>query len=127
MFDHEHSNHVVSMKLHITPHHLTLSEALNGFTARKLSALGGITPDIDAAHVVLRLDPKTNPERRFSASVRLVVRGADVFARGTGQDLYTTIDQVVDKLTNGLRARKSRLHSWHRRPDASPLRNFAAA
>lgn len=115
------------MKLHIIPHHLTLSEALTSFTSRKISGLGEITRDIEAAHVVLRLDPKTNPERRFSASVRLFVRGADVFARSTGHDLYATIDRVVDKLTNGLRARKSRLHSWHRLRDANPLRNFAAA
>jgi ribosomal subunit interface protein len=100
---------------------------LSGFTTRKISALADITRDIDAAHVVLRLDPKTNPERRFSASVRLVVRGADVFARDTGHDLYATIGRVVDKLTNGLRARKGRLHSWHRQRDVSLLRNFAAA
>lgn len=115
------------MKLHIIPHHLTLSEALDGFTTRKISALDGITPDIEAAHVVLRLDPKTNPERRFSASVRLAVRGTDVFARDTGDDLYATVDRVVAKLRNGLRARKSRLHRWHRQRDASPLRNFTAA
>lgn len=115
------------MKLHIIPHHLTLSEALNSFTTRKISGLGEITRDIDAAHVVLRLDPKTNPEQRFSASVRLVVRGADVFARGMGHDLYPTIDRVVDKLTNRLRARKSRLRSWRPLRDASPFRNFATA
>lgn len=117
------------MKLNIIPHHLALSEALSGFTARKISALGEITRDIDAApvDVVLRLDPKTNPERRFSASVRLAVRGADVFARGTEHDLHATIERVVDKLMNGLRARKSRLHSGPRLRDASQLRNFAVA
>lgn len=114
------------MILHITPHHLTLTAAVNGFTTRKISRLGDISPDIDAAHVVLRLDPKTNPERRFSTSVRLVVRGADVFACGTGRDLYATVDCVVDKLTSGLRARKSRRQSWPRFRDPSPLHNFAA-
>jgi len=102
------------MKLHIISHHLPLSEALSGFTTRKVSALEQIAPNIDAAHVVLRLDSKTNPERRFSASVRLAVRGDDVFARDTGHDIYATINCVVGKLTNGLRARKSRLHSWRR-------------
>lgn len=117
------------MKLHITPHHLTLSGALRGFTARKVSALGRITRDIDAAHVVLRLDRTTRPDRRFSAGVRLVVRGADLFARGKGSDLHATIDRVVDKLTNGLRARKSRLHSRsrHRLRDASPFCSLALA
>ncbi len=115
------------MKVHIIPHHLVLSEAWSEFAARKISALGEITRDIDAAQVVLRLDLKTNPEQRFSASVRLVVRGADVFARGTGHDLSTTIDRVVDKLTNRLRTRKGRLRGWHRLGDASPSRIFEAA
>ena len=102
------------MKIHITPHHLSLTDALQQFAARKVSALDGISRDIDAAHIVLRDDSKTNPERRFSASVRLMVRGADVFARGAGHDLYATIEKVVQKLTSGLRTRKSRLHDRHR-------------
>jgi len=35
--------------------------------------------------------------------------------------------RVVGKLTNGLRARKSRRYSWHRLGDANPLRNVAIA
>lgn len=65
--------------------------------------------------------------RRFSPSVRLLVRGATVNVRGTRDDLYATIGRVVDKLANGLLSRKRRQHSGPHLRDENPLRTFAAA
>jgi putative sigma-54 modulation protein len=97
------------MNIHITLHHLTLTPALRDFTTRKIAGLGEMVPDIVAARVVLRLDPKASPERRFSARVRLAVRGMDIFASDNNGDLYAAIDNLVDKLARGLRKRKTRL------------------
>lgn len=103
------------MHIHIITHHLTLTEGLHDFTVRKIAGLDRLVHRIIGAHVVLRYDSSVALDQSFSVRVRLVVRGLDIFASDADGDLYAAVDKVVDKLASGLRQRKSRLQSRHRR------------
>jgi putative sigma-54 modulation protein len=102
------------MQIHVTPHHLTLTPSLRQFAADKIAALGDRIAEVFAAHIVLLHEHGHAPGGRFSARVRLAVRGNDVHAHGTDGDLYAAIDQVVDKLARRLRKRKTRRLARHR-------------
>ena len=97
------------MKIHVTPRHLRLTEAIEQQTVAKLDALSGINSRVLAAHVILGQDPGANPERRFMVSARLSVAGPDLHAEEHCHDLYAAIDAVAAKLARQLRKRKTRL------------------
>jgi putative sigma-54 modulation protein len=112
------------MHIHLITHHLTLTEGLHDFAVRKIAGPERLDHQIVGAHVVLRYDSSVALEQSFSVRVRLAVRGLDVFASDVDGDLYAAIDKVVDKLASGLRQRKSRLQSRHRR--RTPIAGIAA-
>jgi len=97
------------MKIHLTPHHLRLTEAIEQQTVAKLSSLDEINDHVIAAYVVLAQDQTGDPDARFSVSARLAVGGPDLHAEERGNDLYAAIDAVTAKLARQLRKRKTKL------------------
>ena len=67
------------------------------------------------ARVTLEHDHTRVPERQFKCSMRLGVRGPDLFAEDTESDLYTAIDLVTKKIEQQIRKRhnkqKARRHT----------------
>src|SRR3954451_22349876 len=99
--------------IHITPHDLQLSPAINDFIRIKLSGLSRFAGDIVAAEVVLR--GKAGAAHLFSVTARLALPGRDVHANATGADLYSAINQLVARLARLSRKRKTRLGRLFRR------------
>jgi len=97
------------LSIHITPHHLRLSQALYGFTYDKLSKVPRFASDVQSADVVLRRHHGTSDGKRFSASARLALAGRDIHATAAHADLYAAIVKLVGLLARGLRKRKTRL------------------
>jgi ribosomal subunit interface protein len=93
--------------IHITPHNLTLSPALQQFIRRKMSALSRFAGDMLAAEIILR--GKSDAPHLFSLSARLALPGRDVQGNAVHENLYTAIDQLVAKLARLSRKRKTRL------------------
>jgi ribosomal subunit interface protein len=63
---------------------------------------------IVAARVTLEHDHTRVPERQFSCSMRLDVRGPDLYAKDIESDLYAAIDAVTKKIEQQIRTRHSR-------------------
>ncbi len=97
------------MQIHLSPRHLTLTAAIHGHVASKISHLEEIVENILAAHVVLIHDEKRNPSRAFHVKVHLAVPGPDIYAEDAESDLYAAIDKVTSKLARQLRKRKTRI------------------
>ena len=93
--------------IHITPHNLTLSPALQQFIRRKMSALSRFAGDMLAAEIILRGKP--GAPYPFSLSARLALPGRDIQGNAVHENLYTAIDQLVAKLARLSRKRKTRL------------------
>jgi putative sigma-54 modulation protein len=105
------------MKIHLTPRHLRLTDAIEKQTVQKLAALTDINNRVVAAHVTIGQDPAANPESRFTVSARLSVAGPDLHAEVHSANLYAALDAVASKLARQLRKRKTRLTD-HRRSRA---------
>ena len=97
------------MKIHITPRHLRLTEAVESQTIAKLETLSHINGRIESAHVVVESADAVDPAKRFIASARLAVAGPDLFAEESAADLPSALDAMTSKLARQLRKRKTAL------------------
>ena len=97
------------MQIHLSPRHLTLTAAIHGYVAEKVSHLETITDGIIAAHVVLLHDETKT--KKHTVKVHLAVPGPDIHAEDKEDDLYAAIDKVVDKVSQQLRKRKTKITS----------------
>jgi putative sigma-54 modulation protein len=91
------------MKLIIIPHSVTLTKAIEDHIVAKLDKLDHMDQRIVDARVTLEHDHTRVPEKQFSCSIRLGVRGPDLFAEDRESDLYAAIDIVVKKIGQQIR------------------------
>ena len=85
-----------NLPIHITAHHLHLSDSLCRFARKKITALRRFANDALGADVVVRRH--AGAKKRFSASVRLALPGRDIHARAVASDLHAAIGKLVAKL-----------------------------
>src|SRR3954464_15775354 len=103
-----------TIPLHITPHHLTISNPVREFLRIKISALARFAGDILSAEVVLR--GPSGAAHQFSVSARLALPGRDVHGHATHSNLHGAVNRLVARLGRLSRKRKTRLSSVVRRP-----------
>lgn len=96
------------MKLVLTTHNLTLTEAIKQHIQDKLDKLDHFDHQAVDARVTLEHDHTRIPERQFSCSVRLSVPGPDLFVEDAERDLYAAIDLAVKKVEQQIRTRQSK-------------------
>ena len=98
---------MTNLPIHITAHHLRLSDSLRQFAGKKIATLTRFANDTLAAEIVLRRHGGAAP--RFSASARLALPGRDIHGRAIHGNLYVAIGKLVAKLARLARKRKTRL------------------
>jgi putative sigma-54 modulation protein len=96
------------MKLVLSTHNVTLTKAIEDHVLAKLDKLEHFDRWAVDARVTLEHDHTRVPERQFSCSIRLVVRGPDLFAEDRESDLYAAIDIVTKKIEQQIRKRQSK-------------------
>ncbi|MGD0351462.1 MAG: ribosome-associated translation inhibitor RaiA [Verrucomicrobiota bacterium] len=96
------------MKLILTTHNLTLTKAIEDHLLDRLQKLDHFAQRAVDARVTLEHDHTRVPERQFSCSIRLAVRGPDLFAEDVESDLYAAIDRVTKKIEQQIRKRHNK-------------------
>lgn len=96
------------MKLILSTHNVTLTKAIEDHVLDKLDKLDHLDRWAVDARVTLEHDHKRLPEKQFSCSIRLGVRGPDLFAEHADEDLYAAIDKVAKKVEQQIRKRQSK-------------------
>src|SRR5882672_6413886 len=103
------------MKLVLSTHNLTLTKAIEDHLGTRIEKLDQLDPRAIDARVTLEHDHTRTPERQFCCSIRLSVRGPDLFAEDHESDLYAAIDLVTKKIEHQVRKRhKKALERWHK-------------
>jgi putative sigma-54 modulation protein len=87
---------------------VTLTKAIEEHVLAKLDKLEHLQKRAIDARVTLEHDHTRVPERQFACSVRLAVRGPDLFAADRESDLYAAIDIVCKKIEQQIRKRQSK-------------------
>ena len=96
------------MKLILSTHNVTLTKAIEDHVIAKLDKLDHLDHRAVDARVTLEHDHTRAPEKQFSCSFRLAVRGPDLFAEDRESDLYAAIDLVVKKIQQQIRKRQNK-------------------
>lgn len=96
------------MKLILSTHNVTLTKAIEDHVLAKLDKLERLNSRVVDARVTLEHDHTRVPERQFSCSIRLTLRGPDLFAEDRESDLYAAIDLVEKKIEQQIRKRQSK-------------------
>jgi putative sigma-54 modulation protein len=96
------------MKFILSAHNVTVTKALEDHILGKLEKLEHFDRWAVDARVTLDHDNTKAPEKQFKCSVRLGVRGPDLFAEDVESDLYTAIDLVFKKIEQQIRKRHNR-------------------
>lgn len=106
------------MKLILSTHNITLTDAIEKHILDKLDKLEHFDRWAVDARVTLEHDNTRAPERQFACSMRLAVRGPDLFAEDRESDLYAAIDKVAKKMEQQIRKRHSK-HKARKHTEAS--------
>ena len=103
------------MKLILSTHNVTLTKAIEDHILVRIDKLEHFDRWAVDARVTLEHDHTRAPDRQFGCSLRLSVRGPDLFAEDHDADLYAAIDKVAKKIEQQIRKRhnkhKARKHT----------------
>lgn len=104
-----------SMKLILTTHNVTLTDAIESHILSRIEQLSHLDPRAIDARVTIEHDHSKVTERQFKCSIRVTEPGPDLFAEDAESDLYAAIDLVAKKIEQQMRKRhnkfKARNHS----------------
>lgn len=110
------------MKLILSTHNVTLTKAIEDHILGKLDKLEHFDRWAVDARVTLEHDHTRAPGRAFSCSMRLSVRGPDLFAEDREEDLYAAIDLAAKKIEQQIRKRHNKTKA-RKHQDAAKLKN----
>ncbi len=85
------------MQIEIDGHSLEVTEAIKNYVEKKLEKLDHKTK-IMSAHIHLKVEKKF--EHHAAADVH--IKGTNIEASATAEDLYAAIDAMIDKLSRQL-------------------------
>jgi putative sigma-54 modulation protein len=101
------------MNLTISGHHLEVTQALRSYVTTKLDRITRHFEQVVDIKVILTVENQKEKERRQRAECNIHVRGNDMFAESSHQDLYAAVDELVDKLDRLVGRYKTRLQDHH--------------
>jgi len=91
------------MKLIISPHNLTLTEAIDDHVRSRIEKLEHIDRNAIDAQVTLEHDKTKAPEKAFKCAILLRMPGPDLYAEDHEDNLYAAIDLVTKKVQQQIR------------------------
>jgi putative sigma-54 modulation protein len=101
------------MNLTISGHHLEVTPALRNYVTTKLDRITRHFDQVVDIKVLLTVEKQKEPERRQRAECKIHVKGNDMFAASSHEDLYAALDELVDKLDRQVGRHKTRLQDHH--------------
>jgi len=101
------------MNLTISGHHLEVTPALNNYVKTKLDRITRHFDQVVDIKVLLTVEKQKEKERRQRAECNIRVKGSDLFAESSHEDLYAAVDELVDKLDRQVMRHKDRIRDHH--------------
>lgn len=96
------------MQISVTGHHIEVTESMRDYVDTKFEKLERHFDNVTDVHVILAVE-KLNQK----AEATVQISGAKIFAEDTQEDMYASIDNLVDKLDRQILKHKEKI-SNHR-------------
>ena len=90
-------------KINISGINLDLTDALKNYVTEKASKLFEHNDRINRANFELEFIPTKDPKNSFVAKASLEIPGPNIILSITSDDLYKSIDELMDKLIRQIR------------------------
>lgn len=109
------------MKFILSTHNVTLTKAIEDHILVRIEKLEHLYKKAFEARVIIEHDNTRGPEKAFKCSIRLGVRGKDLYAEDSEADLYAAIDVVTKKVEQQIRKAQSKAKA-SKHTDAAKLK-----
>ncbi|MCP5424585.1 MAG: ribosome-associated translation inhibitor RaiA [Gammaproteobacteria bacterium] len=97
------------MHINMTGHHIEITEALRSYVHEKLDRIERHFDHVTQVHVVLSVE-----KLRQKAEARIHLAGNDIYADAVDEDMYASIDALIDKLDRQIKKYKEKQSDKHR-------------
>jgi putative sigma-54 modulation protein len=97
------------MNLTISGHHLEVTPALRSYVTTKLDRITRHFDQLVDVKVLLTVENQKEKDRRQRAECNIHVKGSDMFAESSHEDLYAAVDELVDKLDRQVGRHKEKI------------------
>ena len=94
------------MQLNLSGHHLDITSSIRQHTSDKLIKIKHHIDNIMNVNMTLEVQKDLQ-----KAEATIHVSGADLFAKAESNDMYASIDQLINKLDSQIIKHKEKLHN----------------
>ena len=94
------------MQLNLSGHHLDITSSIRQHTNDKLTKIKHHFDNIINVNMILEVQKDLQ-----KAEATIHVSGADLFAKAESNDMYASIDQLINKLDSQIIKHKEKLHN----------------
>jgi len=101
------------MQLNLTGHHIEITASLRNYVQSKLNRLERHFDNVTDIHCILTVE-----KLRHRAEATVHIKGARIFAEAIEEDMYASIDAMIDKLDRQVRKHKEKVTDHHARESA---------
>jgi putative sigma-54 modulation protein len=123
----QNTTHMSNAPVVVTGVHMDLTDALKDTVCAKVERLMRHNPRIIRVHVELVYNRNRDHSREFAAQIRLEVPGPDIVVREESEDLYKSIDILIDKVDRQLRRRHRLEKEKRNHPKSTDLGDLGRA
>jgi len=101
------------MQLNLTGHHVDITDSLRDYVTTKLEKLERHFDQVTNVHVILGVE-----KLRQKAEAQINIKGNQLFAESVNEDMYASIDNMIDKLDRQVRKHKEKITDHHKQNGA---------
>jgi putative sigma-54 modulation protein len=94
------------MQLNLSGHHLDITSSIRQHTSDKLTKIKHHFDNVMNVNMILEVQKDLQ-----KAEATIHVSGADLFAKAQSNDMYVSIDQLINKLDSQIIKHKEKLHN----------------
>jgi len=94
------------MQLNLSGHHLDITTSIRQHTSDKLTKIKHHFDNVMNVNMILEVQKDLQ-----KAEATIHVSGADLFAKAQSNDMYVSIDQLINKLDSQIIKHKEKLHN----------------
>lgn len=98
------------MQINITGHHIDVTDALRTYVSEKMEKLKRHFDHVTNVHVILTVEKLSQ-----KAEATVHVSGTDLFAQHDTEDMYASIDGLIDKLDRQIVKHKEKISDHNRK------------
>jgi putative sigma-54 modulation protein len=103
------SSGVHAMQIKLSGHHVEITPALHDYVHDKLDRIERHFDNVTSAQVILSVE-----KLRHKAEATIHLAGSEIFADAVEEDMYASVDALIDKIDRQIKRHKEKVTDKHR-------------